>query len=97
MLPALRRRVLTCTLPALLRHFENRLSELPAALMMFGISVLIAASPAPSAIRRFMQVDVLFILKKREAPSEIKKIARRSAEAMSRSIAPRALARPVRG
>src|ERR1700716_2236965 len=31
--------------------------------------------PVPSAIRRFMQVDVLRILKKREAPSETKKTA----------------------
>src|ERR1700704_3248028 len=45
--------------------------------------------PVPSAIRRFMQVDVLRILKKREAPSETKN-PRRSAEVLSHSVAPRA-------
>lgn len=39
---------MTCSLPALLRHFENRLSELSAALMMFGIAVLTAAFPVAS-------------------------------------------------
>lgn len=36
---------MTCALPILLRHFENRFSELAAALMMFGISIMVYVRP----------------------------------------------------
>lgn len=42
---------MTCSLPALLRHFNNRISEVSNALIMIGIGVQIIAAPEVSDYR----------------------------------------------
>jgi hypothetical protein len=42
---------MTCSLPALLRHFNNRISEVSNALIMVGIGVQIIAAPEVSDYR----------------------------------------------
>ena len=49
------------SLPAILRHFENRISEVAAALIMIGIAVLIAVAPAAADAHSFDLIGVAIV------------------------------------
>jgi hypothetical protein len=49
------------TLPAILRHFENRISEVSAALMMLGIAALLIVAPAAADAHSFDLIGVAIV------------------------------------
>jgi uncharacterized membrane protein len=48
-------------LPALLRHFENRISEVAAALIILGMAILIATNPAAADTHSFDLIGVAIV------------------------------------
>lgn len=52
---------MTCSLAALLRHFENRISEVAAALIMLGLALLIEVAPAAADAHSFDLIGVAIV------------------------------------
>lgn len=52
---------MTCSLAGLVRHFNNRISEAAAALMMIGIAVLIATNPIAADAHSFDLIGVAVV------------------------------------